>query len=454
MRMDSTALTVVMIGGLVFAAHVFTELFSRRRVPDLLLLLIIGIVIGPVFKFVTPESIGGFGNVFSTITLVIILFESGSELSFKNIRDSFQEMITLTVVSYFSIMVVIGLLGHYCLAIPWVTSFFMGAVLGGAAEAIVIPLTKQLKVTSNCKTTMVLETSFSTVICFITSIALFNAIQDDEFSIGHVIGNVMSSFILAGILGFLGAVFWALVLQRIRTVKNSTFTTPAFVFIIYGINSLLGFSGEIAALTFGITLANIDSVYNSIFKKFFKQQPNTLNYNERMLFSEIAFLLRTFVFIYIGISMKLSDWHSIIVGLVVVAILLILRVLSVRYSITRKSDNYTELEAMYMSCLVSKGLAAAILATMLTRIDVPGAEMVKNIVYSVIFFSIIVTCSLIPLAEKSEFFKKILRFGLFFPAKKDGKALRNADKEDVILLQQTDNQHIITDENNSEKICD
>lgn len=446
--MDSTALTVVMIGGLVFAAHVFTELFSRRRVPDLLLLLIIGIIIGPVFKLVTPESLGGFGNVFSTITLVIILFESGSELSFNNIRDSFKEMISLTVVSYFSIMIAIGLLGHYCLAIPWVTSFFMGAVLGGAAEAIVIPLTKQLKVTSNCKTTMVLETSFSTVICFITSIALFNAIQDNEFSIGHVIGNVLSSFILAGILGFLGAVFWAIALQRIRTVKNSTFTTPAFVFIVYGINSLLGFSGEIAALTFGITLANIDSVYNSIFKRFFKQQPNTLNYNERMLFSEIAFLLRTFVFIYIGISIQLTDWRSILIGLIIVAILFVLRVLSVRYTITKRSNDYTELESMYMSCLVSKGLAAAILATMLAKTDIPGAEMVKNIVYSVIFFSIIITCSLIPLAEKSEFFKKILRFGLFFPTKKDEKKVGEAVTEEAISSQQIDNQNDISSENN------
>lgn len=446
--MDSTALTVVMIGGMVFAAHVFTELFSRRRVPDLLLLLIIGIIIGPVFKLVTPESLGGFGNVFSTITLVIILFESGSELSFNNIRDSFKEMISLTVVSYFSIMIAIGLLGHYCLAIPWVTSFFMGAVLGGAAEAIVIPLTKQLKVTSNCKTTMVLETSFSTVICFITSIALFNAIQDNEFSIGHVIGNVLSSFILAGILGFLGAVFWAIALQRIRTVKNSTFTTPAFVFIVYGINSLLGFSGEIAALTFGITLANIDSVYNSIFKRFFKQQPNTLNYNERMLFSEIAFLLRTFVFIYIGISIQLTDWRSILIGLIIVAILFVLRVLSVRYTITKRSNDYTELESMYMSCLVSKGLAAAILATMLARTDIQGAEMVKNIVYSVIFFSIIITCSLIPLAEKSEFFKKILRFGLFFPTKKDEKKVGEAVTEEAISSQQIDNQNDISSENN------
>lgn len=452
--MDSTALTVVMLGGMVFAAHVFTELFSRRRVPDLLLLLIIGVLLGPIFKIVTPDAFGTTGDVFSTITLVIILFESGSELSLKIIRESFKGMISLTLISYFSIMAVLGILGHYCLGLPWVTSFFMGAVLGGAAEAIVIPLTKQLKISGNCKTTMVLETSFSTVICFIISIALLNAIQDNDFSFGKVVGNVISSFTLAGIIGFIGAVFWATALRRIRTVKNSTFTTPAFVFIIYGINSLLGFSGEIAALTFGITLANIDSIYNSMFKKIFKEKPYTLNNNERMLFSEIAFLLRTFVFIYIGISMKISDWRSLLVGIAIVFILFILRTLSVRFSIVKKGNEYTELETMYMSCFVSKGLAAAVLATMLTMIDVPGAEMVKNIVYSVIFFSIIATCLLIPAVEKSKIAQKTLRFMLFFSPQKVKKEADDTVSDEENSLQQIDNQDVIFNENNSEKNCD
>ena len=452
--MDSTALTVVMLGGMVFAAHVFTELFSRRRVPDLLLLLIIGVLLGPIFKIVTPDAFGTTGDVFSTITLVIILFESGSELSLKIIQESFKGMISLTLISYFSIMVVLGILGHYCLGLPWVTSFFMGAVLGGAAEAIVIPLTKQLKISGNCKTTMVLETSFSTVICFIISIALLNAIQDNDFSFGKVVGNVISSFTLAGIIGFIGAVFWATALRRNRTVKNSTFTTPAFVFIIYGINSLLGFSGEIAALTFGITLANIDSIYNSMFKKIFKEKPYTLNNNERMLFSEIAFLLRTFVFIYIGISMKISDWRSLLVGIAIVFILFILRTLSVRFSIVKKGNEYTELETMYMSCFVSKGLAAAVLATMLTMIDVPGAEMVKNIVYSVIFFSIIATCLLIPAVEKSKITQKTLRFMLFFSPKKVKKEADDTVSDEENSLQQIDNQDVIFNENNSEKNCD
>ncbi len=428
--MDSTALSLVVLGTLVFAAHVFSELFSRKRVPDLLLLLIIGIIIGPVFKIVTPEDLGGFGQVFSTLTLVIILFEGGSELSLSNIRTSFKDMIGLTLVSYFLIMIVFGILGHYILQLPWATSFFMSAVLGGAAEAIVIPLTKHLKISENSKATLVLETSFSTVVCFIISLALFNAVKSQQFEIGKTIGNIISSFVLAGIIGFAGAVFWAIVLQKIRTVKNSTFTTPAFVFIIYGINSILGFSGEIAALTFGITLTNIDAVYNSIFKKLFKNKPNSLNYNERMLFSEMAFLLRTFVFVYIGISIQLNDWKSILIGLAITLILLILRILSVRWTVVRNKDGYTEMEAMYMSCMVSKGLVAAILAALLKQAGLPFADEVQNIVYSVILFSIVFTCAMIPLLEKSKFIQKTLLFMLYFPRKKEESTIKPIDNQE------------------------
>ena len=428
--MDSTALSLVVLGTLVFAAHVFSELFSRKRVPDLLLLLIIGIIIGPVFKIVTPEDLGGFGQVFSTLTLVIILFEGGSELSLSNIRTSFKDMIGLTLVSYFLIMIVFGILGHYILQLPWATSFFMSAVLGGAAEAIVIPLTKHLKISENSKATLVLETSFSTVVCFIISLALFNAVKSQQFEIGKTIGNIISSFVLAGIIGFAGAVFWAIVLQKIRTVKNSTFTTPAFVFIIYGINSILGFSGEIAALTFGITLTNIDAVYNSIFKKLFKNKPNSLNYNERMLFSEMAFLLRTFVFVYTGISIQLNDWKSILIGLAITLILLILRILSVRWTVVRNKDGYTEMEAMYMSCMVSKGLVAAILAALLKQAGLPFADEVQNIVYSVILFSIVFTCAMIPLLEKSKFIQKTLLFMLYFPRKKEEITTKPTDNQE------------------------
>ena len=47
-----TALLILTLGTLVFAAHWFAEIFSKKRIPDVVLLMFIGIVIGPLLKIV------------------------------------------------------------------------------------------------------------------------------------------------------------------------------------------------------------------------------------------------------------------------------------------------------------------------------------------------------------------------------------------------------------------
>lgn len=423
--MSNAALTIMIIGTLVFAAHLFTEIFSKKRVPDLLLLLIIGIIIGPVLGIVKPEDFGEFGSIFSTIALVIIIFVGGSELSVHNIRSCLKETVSLTLVGYFAAMLAVGLSVHFALGIPFLMSLFLGAVLGSSSTAITIPLTKQLKMTEKNKVALVLEASFTTVISFIVSLAIYKGIESNKFSVLETLGSILASFMFSALLGALGAVFWAIILGKVRNIKNSTFTTPAFVFIVYGINSMLGFSGEIAALAFGITLANIDEVYDSIFKKFFKKKPESLNANEKMLFEETAFLLRTFVFVYIGLSIKLADWKSILIGLGVTFILLVVRLIVVRFCIARNLSEENEIDAMYMSSQIPKGLAAAILAALLIQLGIPEGEFIKNIVFSVVFFSIITTSVAIPLIEKFATVKGLLRFILYYP-RNNAKKRRNA----------------------------
>ena len=65
---------LIFLGILVFSAHLFSMIFSKKKIPDVLLLLVIGVLIGPVLGFVTPEDFGSVGSVFTSITLVVILF--------------------------------------------------------------------------------------------------------------------------------------------------------------------------------------------------------------------------------------------------------------------------------------------------------------------------------------------------------------------------------------------
>ena len=425
---SNTGLIIAFIGLLIFAAHLFTEIFSRKRIPDVLLLMIIGLILGPVFHLVKPGDLGPVASVFTTITLVIILFQSGTELNFNTLLNSIRGTARLTLINFFITTMVVALIG-LIVKVDFLTSLMLGAILGGTSSAVVIPMVSQLKISEKGGTILILESAFSDVLCIVFAWAFLQAILSGAMNVGRVIGEILSSFILATVIGMIAAVLWSYVLDRVRHVKNSILTTPAFVFIVYGFNEWLGFSGAIAALAFGIGMANIDSMYKSgiIIKKMFKDKPAKLNDTEKQLFSEVVFLLKTFFFVYIGVSIKLDQILPILIGLGIAVVLFALRIPIVMLSVHSKKVDIPIEDKLFMSGIVPKGLAAAVLATVPVQKGIAGGETIQNVVFAVILFSIIFTSILVPILENNNAFSRMYR--RCFSPKKDPSISEILDQE-------------------------
>ena len=283
-------LIIAIIGLLIFAAHLFSAIFSKRRIPDVLFLIIIGLIIGPLTHWVRPESLVLIGSILSAVTLVLILFESGIQLSFSTLKDSFRPSLRLTALNFIISAIAVWLIGWLVLKIDPIISLMLGCVLGGTASAVVIPTVRQLRMSQKSATIMILEAAIGNVFSIVLALALLEAIKSQHVEFGMIFGNIFSSFILATFFGLLGSIFWAMILDKVRNIKYSVLTTPAFVFIIYGVSEWMGYSGAIAALAFGIGMANIDGIYDSLLKKVVKKRPANLNDTERALFSELVIL--------------------------------------------------------------------------------------------------------------------------------------------------------------------
>ena len=448
-------LTIAIIGLLIFTAHLFSEIFSRKRIPDVLFLIIIGLLIGPVFHWISPESLGNAGSLFSGITLVTILFESGTQLRFSTLKDSFTGALKLTALNFVFSAMAIWLVGWFVLEIDPVVSMMLGCILGGTASAVVIPIVRQMHMSEKPAIMLILEAAIGNVFSIVLALALMQAIKSRHVEFGAILGDIFSSFILATVMGLLGAIFWALILDQVRNIKYSILTTPAFVFIIYGVNEWMGFSGAIAALAFGIGLANIDSIYNAWLKKFIKKVPVNLNETERSLFSELVLLLKTFFFIYVGISIQLNDWYPIVIGLGISILLFIIRIPAVRFAISKK-EGIPEKEVVFMSALNPKGLTAAVLATQ-SLIYIPEMEtamFIRNIVFSVILFSIVINSILIPLIDKEKglyrFYLKMLNFNqkmkdMVVKTKQEGEEWHKKHSMARDFVDEVFNSEVITD---------
>jgi len=392
-------LVIIGIGVLIFLAHLFAALFEKTRIPDVVPLVLLGLALGPLFGLVAPAAFGKIGAVFTTLALVIILFQGGLGLNFAALRDSLAEGAWLTLVNFGATAAVVGPIAHALLDLGWTESFMIGSIVGGTSSAVVIPMVRKLKLQDRSRTALILESAFSDVLCIIVTIALLESVRSQELRPGLVLGQIIASFTLASVIGSIGAVFWSNFLARVRELENSLFMTPAFVCIVFGLAELLGFSGAIAALAFGIVLGNIDmlaglKVPGSFFARL---KPVQLNSTEEALFAEIVFLLKTFFFVYIGLSMRFTHWNSLLSGFFLTTAIFIVRVPVVRWTMSAKTSSG---DAAIAGVMTPKGLAAAVLASMPLQAGVAGGAAMQDAVYAVILFSIAATTFLTFILER------------------------------------------------------
>jgi cell volume regulation protein A len=89
-----------LLGGLLVLAFVANRLAKRTRVPDVLVLLATGVVIGPVLHWVDATKFQGATHGFGTLALILILFEAGLELDIRDTLRHFPGGIVLAFLSF------------------------------------------------------------------------------------------------------------------------------------------------------------------------------------------------------------------------------------------------------------------------------------------------------------------------------------------------------------------
>ncbi len=389
-------LVILSVGLLAFLAHFFVALFDKARIPDVLPLLLLGLLVGPLLGWVTPETFGQVGPIFTTVTLIVILFEGGLGIQFSVLRRSLGQGLGLSLLTFaLTVAVVTG--GGTLLGFPFLESLLLGSILGGTSPSVIIPLVSRLSLKEETKTSLLLESTFSDVLCIVVTLGILQAAKQDNPRAGLIIGNIVAAFVLAGAVGVAGGVGWSLLLKHVRKLENSTFLTPAFVLVLYGLTELLGYSGAIAALAFGIFLGNASSLPLPLLKQW-TLEPVKLNEMEKSFFAEAVFLLKTFFFVYIGLSVELGNRTLLLQSLVFVFILLISRIPIVRISLPRQLPRRDAVDA---SVMIAKGLAAAALASLPLSEGLPFGGHLKAMVFGVILFSMVVTAVFLFLVEKT-----------------------------------------------------
>jgi NhaP-type Na+/H+ or K+/H+ antiporter len=146
-------------------------------------------------------------------------------------------------------------------------------------------------------------------------------------------------------------------------------------------------------------LGNIEVFHGMAwFRRYLPQAAITLNENERVFIAEVVFLLKTFFFVYVGVSIRFTDLRLVYVALAVTVAVFLIRPIAAWIGLERKT---TAGDAAFIAIMSPKGLAAVVLASIPLEQHLPGGEMLRDVTYVVVFLSIVFTCVLSFLLERT-----------------------------------------------------
>lgn len=384
--------TILIIGVMLFFAHFLSLQFSKTNIPDVLVLMLVGIVIGPLFGIVTPEDFGKIGSLIATIALVVILFEGGTTLNMDVLGKSLGTTGLLAMVSFVLTAAIIAAVGFYMLGLELLPATMLGVTLGNTSSSVVIPMVNSLKMSNKPGTVLVLESALTDVLSIVGVFALLQIHTEGDVVPGRLVGTVLASLIFAAVIGLLGGIGWLMVLGKVRNFPNTISSTLAYVFIVYGLTEMLGYSGAIAALALGVSLTNFQKFH--LYRiPYIDKSIVPLNEIDLAFYSEAVFLLKTYFFVYLGISIHFSD-----VALAVAAISMVSMVYIMRLGLARvvfRNDGYSLRDTAIASMMAPKGLASAVLATLPLEYGVAGGEIIRDTTYMVVLVSITLTALLV-----------------------------------------------------------
>ncbi len=382
----STITAFLAMGSIIFIGFFGNSIFNRFRIPDVLILVILGVVIGPDvlgqrFDLVDHEvlfDIDRFKDIFLSAALVIILFDGGLSLNLRNVIDSMRITVVMAVMNFMLVMMSVAVLLYLFMGIDFLVAMTLGAIVGGTTGAVVIPIARKMRIKEKTKAMLIMESVMTDVLVIVATLSLLSIIQLGEFDLLLVARELIVKFLVGGAIGFAAGIAWLYVLDRLQNQPLSYMITVAALFIIAAVVEMspLSSSGAVAALAFGLAMGN---------RRFVKKRLTSLSLSIlsedhiHQFHSEITFFVRTFFFVYLGLSFRFGSFTAVhlIIGLLVISLAVLARWISTSVAGALGELGVQEKKAVF--ALMPRGLAAAVLATLpavkLAGMDVWSSEL-------------------------------------------------------------------------------
>ena len=371
------AASVVIILGVLGEAF-----FKKTGIPDILFLMVLGIIIGPILGIIQPQAVLEIVPYFAAVALIIIMFDGGLNLHIGKVLKTAHFAIILVLVGFAISVGIVAGLAHYGLGWEWIDSILLGSILGGSSSIIVFGLVQKIRISDDAKSMLSFESALTDIFAVIIAFVLFEAALSGELSL-DLLGITIGKAILVGlVLGFGVGIPWMFVISKLKNAQHSYMLTIGMVFLLFFLATSFGESGALTALVFGLMLGK-KTYFSRLLKVKFPE--DTI---DNSLHNQVTFLVRAFFFVFVGLLASFAQLEYVIFGIVAAIGIYIGRIIITKSVLVR---GFSKLDKKVTSVMIPRGLAAAVLATFPLSMGLPNAEAYPQIIFFVIFTSVLIT---------------------------------------------------------------
>jgi NhaP-type Na+/H+ or K+/H+ antiporter len=389
-------LAIVIVSGVIAI-----KLSHKLRIPDTILFILIGIIIGPeVSGLVSFQRFPEANQFIFIFGAAYIFYIGGREVNLKVLNRVKISVALLATIGVIISAFITGYFAQIFLHLNYLYALLLGSVIAPTDPSVLVPLFNSININPRLKQTIISESAFNDAVATILTFTLLGIIAGGSFSIAN---SIVQFTKIAGGGIIVGVLIGYLALLLVSEHKYGLFEghkgeiVIAAVLGAFFIASNFGCSGFMAVFVVGIVFGNKMMLNLSVAEE---------GQNLYISFQDVLVrMLRITIFVILGTEVSFHALAQSWKGALVVVLLLIFvaRPVSVIVSviIDRKAE-WSFKEVLYLIWTRETGVIPAALAGILISMHVPGSEVISTVT----FMAILITLAL--QATPAKYFAQLL----------------------------------------------
>jgi cell volume regulation protein A len=381
----------LLVFGIILGIGTLSGLLARMaRVPDVVVFLLVGMLIGPaMLGLVDIKADSTVNQLILIFGSSYILFDGGASIKLKVLKEVWITILVIATIGVLITAAITGAAAYYFLGVPFIVALLLGATLASTDPATLVPVFKQIKIKERVAQTVMTESAFNDAMGAIVTFAVLGvAMGSGEFSAGDALTDLVKQAglgtVIGAVLGYLAAVLISHEKYNFLQDFAPVVTLMAVIAAYMGADGMHA-SGFMAVFVFGIMMGNMDSLG-------FKQTESESHQLEDFVMTT-AFIMRLFIFILLGTQVDFGLMNQYLwagVAVVVVFMLVARPVTVFLCALPDRRAKWSFKEMLFMCWTRETGVIPGALAGMLVGMKAPGADIIASVTFIAILMTILI----------------------------------------------------------------